>query len=60
MSSEHYVEDRNLSVAWARALRLASAPGRKEIGPLILSVTGFDEAGAFEGSRRSGRRSTLC
>jgi len=48
MRREHYLEDTNLSVAWARALRLASAPGQKEIGPLIVSVTGFDTDGAFQ------------
>lgn len=48
MSGEHYVEEGNLSVAWARALRLASARGRSEVAPLIVAVTGFDTAGDFE------------
>lgn len=47
MTSERYIEDPNLSVAWARALRAASAPGRKELGPLIVSITGFDRCGVF-------------
>lgn len=47
MTSEHYIEEPNLSVAWARALRAASAPGRKEVGPLVVSVTGFDDSGSF-------------
>jgi len=47
MTGDHYVEERNLSVAWARALRLASARGRKELAPLIVSITGFDETGGF-------------
>src|SRR6185503_12948643 len=48
MTSEHYIEDPNLSVAWARAIRTASARGRKEVGPLVVSVTGFDKSGAFQ------------
>ena len=48
MTSDHYIEDQNLSVAWGRALRAASSPGRKEIGPLIVSITGFDNAGLFQ------------
>jgi hypothetical protein len=48
MRRDHYLEDVNLSVAWARALRLASAPGHNEVGPLIVSVTGFDTEGEFE------------
>ncbi len=42
---EHYVEERNLSHAWARALRLVTKRGRKEIAPLIVSVTGFHRTG---------------
>jgi thymidylate synthase len=39
------VEDRNLSHAWARAfLHVIEHPG-KEISPLIISVTGFDDDG---------------
>lgn len=45
---DHYVEEQNLSVAWARALRLATAPGRSEVAPLVVSVTGFDHAGRFQ------------
>lgn len=48
MTSEHYIEDGNLSVAWARALRGVSAPGRKEVGPLVVSITGFDADCAFQ------------
>lgn len=47
MSNEHYIEDDNLSIAWARALRLAAARGRSEVAPLIVSITGFDASGAF-------------
>lgn len=48
MTSEHYLEERNLSVAWAKALRLASERGRREVAPLVVSVTGFSDAGEFE------------
>lgn len=48
MAGEHYVEERNLSVAWARALRLTSARGRSEVAPLIVAITGFDESGGVE------------
>jgi hypothetical protein len=47
MTSEHYIEEPNLSVAWGRALRTASFPGRREVAPLVVSVTGFDNTGAF-------------
>jgi hypothetical protein len=48
MTSEHYVEERNLSIAWAKGLRIASERRRREISPLVVSVTGFSELGAFE------------
>jgi hypothetical protein len=48
MTNEHYIEEPDLSVAWARALLLTSAPGRKVVGPLIVSVTGFDTSGGFQ------------
>ncbi len=48
MTNRHYIEDRNLSCAWARALQLASAPGFTELIPLIVAVTGFDKRGSFE------------
>jgi hypothetical protein len=57
MRRDHYLEDANLSVAWARALRRASAPGQKEVGPLIISVTGFNSESAFE--ENHGIRSAL-
>jgi hypothetical protein len=46
VSIEHYVEEPNLSLAWGRALRLVSAPGRAEVTPLIVAITGFDKHGA--------------
>jgi hypothetical protein len=45
VSSEHYVEERNLSIAWGRALRLSSARGHSEVVPLVVAITGFDEHG---------------
>jgi hypothetical protein len=41
---ENVVEDTNLSVAWARALRRVNESG-SEVAPLIVSVTGFDKTG---------------
>lgn len=46
MHPEHYIEASNLSVAWGRALKSVSARGRKEVAPLIVSLTGFDANGA--------------
>lgn len=49
MNPEHYIEADNLSLAWGRALQCVSARGLKEVAPLIVSLTGFDENGvAFE------------
>lgn len=45
--NEHYIEEPNLSLAWAKAVKQVSAPGCDEVGPLIVSVTGFDSAGDF-------------
>lgn len=45
MNNKHYLEDQNLSLAWARALRLVGGRGRSEIVPLVVSVTGFDKLG---------------
>lgn len=43
--NEHFIEESNLSIAWGRAIKLVSAPGKKEYSPLIVSVTGFDPNG---------------
>lgn len=43
--SDHYIEEASLSIAWAKAVRIASAPGKKEISPLVVSMTGFDGQG---------------
>lgn len=48
MAGDHYIEEHNLSVAWARAVRLICARGRSEVAPLIVAVTGFDESGSVE------------
>lgn len=47
MSSEHFVEEENLSIAWGRALALTSVPGRSEVAPIIVMVAGFNDAGDF-------------
>lgn len=40
----HYIEDENLSVAWARAVRpMLARGGPREIAPMIVAVTGFDD-----------------
>lgn len=52
MPSEHYVEERNLSIAWGRGLRLASARGNSETVPLVVAITGFDEHGNVEEESR--------
>ena len=48
MTTDHYIEERNLSVAWARAVQLTAKRGRNEIAPLVVAVTGFDQVGNFE------------
>lgn len=45
--SDHYIEEKNLSHAWARAMSFVSAKGKKEVAPLIVSITGFDDGGNF-------------
>ena len=40
--SEHFIEEKSLSLAWGRAVRTVSEPGRKELAPLIVTITGFD------------------
>jgi thymidylate synthase len=47
MVPERYIEADSLSLAWGRAVQLVSGPGRKEVAPLIVSVTGFDSQGGF-------------
>lgn len=47
MTNDHYIEEPNLALAWARAMQVVSAPGRKEIGPLVVSITGFNETSEF-------------
>lgn len=47
MTTEHYIEDSNLSIAWARALIVANRRGYSEIAPLVVSITGFDDEQEF-------------
>jgi hypothetical protein len=48
MMTDHYIEERKLSVAWARAVQLTAQPGRTEVASLVVAVTGFDQVGNFE------------
>ena len=43
--SEHFVEEESLSIAWGKAVRTVSAPGRRELAPLVVSMVGFDDHG---------------
>ncbi len=43
-----YIEDENLSRAWARAFLLLMEPGAEDIVPLMLTVTGFVDGVAQE------------
>ena len=40
--SEHFVEETGVSLAWGRALQIVARPGRKEMAPLTVAVTGAD------------------
>ena len=40
--SEHFVEERGVSLAWGRALQIVSRPGRNELAPLTVAITGAD------------------
>ncbi len=57
MSRDHYIEDANLSMGWAQALKLTSARGHSELAPLIVAITGFDADGDFQ--EDSGIRAEL-
>jgi len=48
---ESLIEDANLSVAWAKALRHVVKNG-SEVAPLIVSVTGFDQDGSVAEDER--------
>lgn len=48
MSSEHFIEEASLSVAWGKALQTLCTPGRTEITPLIVSITGFNKDASAE------------
>lgn len=41
--SNHFIEDNNLSLAWARAIEHISLNPDKEVVPLVVSITGFDK-----------------
>lgn len=38
--SEHFVEAPGVTLAWGRALKMIAHPGRKEIAPLTVAITG--------------------
>ena len=40
--SEHFVEESGVSLAWGRALKRVASPGRKELAPLTVAITGAD------------------
>lgn len=43
MSANHHVESSDLSIAWAKAVRpMLAKGGVKEIAPLVVSTTGFE------------------
>jgi len=45
MNSEHYIEESNMSLAWAKAIKTVTIKGRTEFAPLIVAITGFDDDG---------------
>jgi len=47
-SSEHYIEEANMSIAWAKAIKTVTTKGRTEFAPLVVSMTGFDRDGTPE------------
>ena len=40
--SEHFVEESGVSFAWGRAMQIVTRPGRKEMTPLTVAITGAD------------------
>lgn len=57
MMSEHFVEETGVSFAWGRALQIVTRPGRKEITPLTVAITGADTEEVL--SEHKGIRSEL-
>ena len=45
MTTDHYIEEGDLSLAWGRAIRVTAQCGRTEVAPLVVSITGFDQMG---------------
>lgn len=48
MIVHHYVEEPNLSIAWARALQIAATARGSEVAPLMVIITGFGPNGDFQ------------
>ncbi|MXY56399.1 MAG: thymidylate synthase [Gammaproteobacteria bacterium] len=40
--SEHFIEEVGVSFAWGRAMQIVTQPGRKEMTPLTVAITGVD------------------
>ena len=40
--SDHFVEEAGVSLAWGRALQIVARPGRNEMAPLTVAITGTD------------------
>lgn len=45
MTNKQFIEEPNLSTAWAASMKAAYADGKQEIVPLVVSITGFDNSG---------------
>ena len=50
MNSDHYIEERNLSIAWAKAIKTVTTKPKTEFAPLIVAMTGFAPDGNPEES----------
>lgn len=55
--NDHFVEELGVSLAWGRALKTVASPGRKEIGPLTVAITGANAGEVL--AEASGIRDTL-
>ncbi|MEK6627198.1 MAG: thymidylate synthase [Bdellovibrionota bacterium] len=45
MTYKQFIEEPNLSTAWAASLKSAYAEGKQDVVPLVVSITGFDDSG---------------
>ena len=60
--SEHFVEECGVSLAWGRALQIVARPGRDELAPLTVAITGADEEEVLteQGAIRGELDKALC